>query len=184
MFDSIGSLEKDGFVGFKTVAELRANRSCIPKERGVYIVFYNGDEHPAFLSKGFGGEFKGEDKNVAISKLEEKWLSGPIVIYIGQAGGKINGKLSDSTLFGRIDAYIRYGMGENIGHQGGCYIWQIDGCESLLVCWKRLPSEVVDPEEAECELLFSFKARYGRLPFANRKGCRKKGKGKLSVTIT
>jgi len=170
LFDSIESLKKEGFVGFKTVAKLRENRSIIPRVRGIYMVLYLGEGRPKFVAKGTGGEFKGEDKNVAISLLESKWVSNTIVIYIGQAGGVLAGKWSEATLFDRVRRYIKYGEGRPVGHQGGCYIWQISGCEELVLCWKPLPNHISDPKQIEGELIKEFMSKYdGKMPFANNK---------------
>ena len=176
MFNSVELLKSKGFVGFYSIKDLQYYRGFVSKERGVYMVLYKGDNRPSFLIKGTGGCFKGRDKNVPISVLEEKWVNDTIIIYIGQAGGIRNGKWSEATLNDRIDAYIRYGMGEDIGHEGGRYIWQIENNEKLELCWKILPNKMANPEEVECDMILNFKSIYGRFPFANIKGCRRQAR--------
>jgi hypothetical protein len=48
-------------------------------------------------------------------------------------------------------------------HWGGRLLWQVEGCQSLLVAWKE------DPEAGDLEddLLAEFIAEYHKLPFAN-----------------
>lgn len=71
---------------------------------------------PEFLSHGTGGFFKGKDPNVSITELETNWVENTCVVYIGKAG---------TTLQKRLNQYLKFGNGQNIGHWGGRYIWQI-----------------------------------------------------------
>lgn len=173
IFDSIDALIAEGFTGFKTVAELREDRSCLPRTKGVYIVLYLMGGRPDLLKRGSGGRFKGVDKNADIEFLFRRWVDGTIVVYIGKAGvrGKSD-KDSRATLHRRVGRFIDYGSGQNVSHQGGCYVWQIDGSENLVFCWKCLPGADTDPEGVECKYLTEFKTHFGRLPFANTKDCR------------
>ena len=57
------------------------------------------------------------------------------------------------------------GGGKPIGHWGGRYIWQLEGADELVVCWK--PTADSAPREEERALLAQFIEMYGRLPFAN-----------------
>ncbi|WP_065219066.1 MULTISPECIES: hypothetical protein [Butyricimonas] len=159
-FKSIEELKKEGFIGFVSINELWRDASCISREKGIYFVLYVNDGMPIFLEKGCGGLFKGKNPNVSLRELRENWVVDTPVIYIGKAGGKT----SLATLYRRLSQYLKFGQGENVGHWGGRYIWQIENAGDLLICWKP----VEDPEEMERELIQSFKKEYsGKRPFAN-----------------
>lgn len=147
-----------GFVGFKTVAALKRDVSCIPQTKGVYLVLRKEICLPVFAEVGSGGFFKGKDPNVDISVLKNNWVAGTNILYIGMTG---------SSLRRRIKQYMQFGDGKPVGHQGGCYIWQMEDCDRLIICWKELTEEV--PGEYETMLIRSFKDTHdGRRPFANR----------------
>lgn len=91
-------------------------------------------------------------------------MDDTIVVYIGKAGTAT----AQATLYSRLGQYLKFGQGENIGHYGGRYIWQLEDSHNLLVCWKKLPDN--DPREVERKLIESFKLQYnGKRPFANLK---------------
>ena len=64
---------------------------------------------------------------------------------------------------------MKFGQGKRVAHHGGRSIWQIQGAEDLIVCWKAL-DEGDDPRLVKKEMLCEFKKRYGCLPFDNPKG--------------
>lgn len=63
----------------------------------------------------------------------------------------------------RFDEYLRFGMGEPIGHWGGRYLWQLAGTDELMICFKPR----TDPRDEETRLLELFRTEHGTLPFAN-----------------
>jgi hypothetical protein len=159
---TLKGLRDAGFEGPFPIAELRASKcSAVPIVRGVYLVLADRAAKPRFLQIGTGGHFKQRDPNVSLTKLEANWIPRAPVLYIGQAGGRESG----GTLRKRLWTYLRFGAREPVGHRGGRYIWQIDGAESLRICWKTTPDD--DPREVEKSLVVAFRDRYGRLPFAN-----------------
>ena len=90
--------------------------------------------------------------------LKNNWVTGTNILYIGMTG---------SSLRRRIKQYMQFGEGKPVGHRGGCYIWQMEDCDRLIICWKELAEEL--PGEYETMLIRSFKdAHDGRRPFANR----------------
>lgn len=156
------NLKSMGFIGFKTMRELMSNPSLITNKKGVYVVSYKGDNPPKFLNEGTGGFFKGKDPNVSISELEDNWVDGTSIVYIGKAGGAG----SSVTLLSRLKQYLRFGQGANVGHWGGRYIWQIANSKDLIVCWK--PLDDAEPREIEHQMIEEFKAaHHGLRPFAN-----------------
>lgn len=82
---------------------------------GVYMVVRDTTGAPSFREIGTGGYFKGKNPNVPIRELENEWVVGETVIYIGKAGGPN----SNATLRKRLKQYIRFGSGESVGHWGG-----------------------------------------------------------------
>ncbi len=163
-FNDRAEIEKNGFKGFKTVAELWKDKSCIPKIKGVYLIIDPNFKKPEFLPIGVGGFFKGKNPNVAISELNFNLVPNSQVVYIGKAGSPTG----QATLHSRLGQYLRFGQTFNIGHWGGRYIWQIKKHSDLIFCWKPTPSD--DPREIEKQLLGKYIKDFGKRPFANLAG--------------
>ena len=158
-------LQVQGFEGFKTMGELMDGaRTQIPARIGVYVVLRESEAAPQFLSEGTGGFFKGRNPNVSLAELNENWVEGTQVVYIGKAGGTD----CSATLQKRLSQYLRFGQGTNVGHWGGRYIWQLADSRDLVVCWKALTNEA--PRDVEQKMIADFKAAHaGKRPFANLK---------------
>lgn len=155
-------LKKLGFVGFKTVRELMNSCKDIPPNMGVYVVLRENESEPQFVKEGTSGFFKGKDPNVSFSELKTNWIDNEPVVYIGKAGGAN----SSATLQKRLGQYLRFGQGEDIGHWGGRYIWQLSDSQDLVICWKTLTDN--EPREVERQMIADFKnAHGGKRPFAN-----------------
>ena len=163
MFESIESICNAAFFGFVTIEKLRKDRLCqVPEKVGVYLVLRTEAAPPVFLEVSPAGHFKGKDPTAPASMLCANWVAGTPVLYIGKAGGPKN----KATLRSRLDQYIKFGVGQPVGHRGGKYIWQVEGSGSFVVCWKPTPNQV--PREIERQLIAQFKAEYDeRRPFAN-----------------
>lgn len=155
-FNNIEEIKKYGFKGFESVKDLREDSSRISKKKGVYLVLKPQDMDVDFLETGTGGHTKG-NPNVSRDKLKAKRIENMLVLYVGRTG---------RTLYKRINELLRFGQGENIGHRGGRYLWQINHSEELVICWKEMQDE--DPEEIKNRLLLDFESKYSKLPFANR----------------
>ena len=148
-----------GFTGFFTIAELRRGRLReAPTGPGVYIVVREAVERPAFLDTSTGGWFNG-DPTVPRSKLQEKWVPSTPVIYIGKSD-------AEKGLQGRLKDFLNFGAGQNVGHWGGRYTWQVENSEQFVIAWKLTRSGQT-AREMEVELFNEFEQAYGRLPFAN-----------------
>lgn len=164
MNEQIEQLKAEGFTGFVSVADLRNSCAGVPDVRGIYVVVRPSSDEPSFIFPGTGGFFKGKDPNVTVETLGKKWVKGQAVIYIGKAGDPG----SNATLQKRIRQYIRFGEGKPVGHQGGCYIWQLADAADLLFAWKPLPDG--NPSVEESKMIQEFKALNGGMrPFANRR---------------
>jgi hypothetical protein len=149
-------IEELGFVGFDPVESLvRARCMHVPATPGVYVVVRPADSSPRFRSVSEGGWFKGRDPTKPRSLLRSRWVSGTAVLYIGMAG---------TDLRSRVHALVRYGTGAPVGHQGGQYLWQVQGSRRFLVAWKP----VRDARRLEIRLIKDFERAHGQLPFANR----------------
>ena len=147
-WSTYSSIKDYGFRGAYTVVNLRRfiddhtlDRK-VPASSGVYIVFRRS-----------GGYFKGSNPNVRITTLEDEWVSGVPVIYIGRT----------SCLQRRIRQLIEFGRGKSVGHWGGRYMWQLADAKSLCVCW--MVSD--DYELLRNKLVDSFYSKLEHLPFAN-----------------
>jgi hypothetical protein len=168
-FRTMNEVRQAGFLGFLTISQLRAtNLEEVPREPGVYMVLRSVFDPPRFLSRSTGGFFKGKDPTVSIETLARKWVESAPVLYVGKAGGtnKTTGKKITSTLLSRLRAYLDFGAGKPIGHQGGRYIWQLENADNLIICWKATPHE--EPVDVEQQLIDQSCAIFdGRYPFAN-----------------
>jgi len=163
IFDDILSLKKAGFQGFRPIHVLRETRfECVPDKTGVYVVVRNSDQPVTFLRRSPAGHFKGRDPTVPIEKLQSEWVEGTVTLYIGKAGGTEQ----NATIHKRIDAYIKFGSGQRVAHWGGRVVWQLEGSELFLICWKETPAN--NSRTLEKNLIEQFKRTHGgRRPFAN-----------------
>ena len=132
-FNTIDDLKAAGFEGFIPVAQLQTDSTAIPRTAGVYMVVYTGENMSEFLSRGTGGFFKGKDPNVSITELGTNWVKNTCVVYIGKAG---------TTLQKRLNQYLKFGNGQNIGHWGGRYIWQIKIPANCCCAGNLLPMKI------------------------------------------
>jgi len=110
-FNNLNSLKTKGFKGFQTIENLWHDSTTIPDNKGVYLVLAPELKNPIFLNTGVGGFFKGENPKITIDQLEDNWVVGSRVIYIGKAGSR----RGDATLRSRIKQYLRFGQGKNVG---------------------------------------------------------------------
>ena len=157
---SIAALEARGFVGFRAVGALHADRCAeVPVARGVYVMVRNSLDPPEFLAKSVGGWYRGKDPSA--TRLEEQWVPGAQVLYYGRA----RGPGVRSLLQQRVKRYLRFGHGKRVAHWGGRLVWQLADHESLLVAW--LPTPEHDPAAVEAQLIQDFFAHHRKLPFAN-----------------
>ncbi len=163
-FTKIGLL-KEGFVGFYNINSFFNGRADIkiPGNPGNYIVFRIEKSKPTFLEKSPAGWFKGIDPTVGIEKLGGKWVEGANVLYIGQTGYTEGKK---GTLKYRIQTFIKFGSGKDVGHWGGRLIWQVKGHENFLIAWRIIENNE-NPLIKEKQMRKEFKDIYGKIPFAN-----------------
>lgn len=157
-------LEAAGYEGFVTFAELR--QSGASRKPGVYVVLRHGATTPSFLTKSPAG--KAKDFTAPVELLEQNWISGAEVVYIGLAtyGSRRDG------IHRRLKQFRRTGAGTTDNHGGGVWIFQLADADNLLVCWRATDDESDEYVKAlEHHLIADFEARseYGRWPFANRK---------------
>ena len=142
----------------KRLRPLKRRWTVFRRRKEYNLVLRKEISFPEFAEVGRGGFFKGKDPNVDITVLKNNWVTGTNILYIGMTG---------SSLRRRIKQYMQFGEGKPVGHRGGCYIWQMEDCDRLIICWKELAEEL--PGEYETMLIRSFKdAHDGRRPFANR----------------
>ena len=156
----IDGLRKNGFDGFLPIADLTDRHRQIPDKMSVYLVVTPDGFAPQYVERGAGGFFKGRDPNVSAAILSAAWVKDARVVNIGKAGGAA----SSSTLRKRLRQYTRFGQGQAVGHWGGRYSWQLQGCHSLLICWKTTEAE---PRNVERELIAAFRGKFGVRRFAN-----------------
>jgi hypothetical protein len=160
-FGSVAWLRGAGFEGFHSVSHLRESLCLeVPVERGVYVVVRDTDTAPEFLPRSVGGWYRHEDPTVGVDTLEEKWVDGAPVLYVGRA----RGPGVRSLLQQRVKRFIRFGQGKVVAHRGGRLVWQLRDHRALQLAWRSMSGE---PASVEAGLLEAFVAAHGRLPFAN-----------------
>jgi hypothetical protein len=148
----------EGFRPATTAEALRVSCATVTVGGGVYVVLSPDTGRPKFLDESSGGHFKGRDPTVSVARLQQEWVDGTRVLYVGNAG----------CLQSRIKQLIGFGYGKPVGHWGGRLLWQLAGRERLLVAWRETPGE--DPAEVESRMLTAFSAEFHRRPFANLVG--------------
>jgi hypothetical protein len=149
------------FLGGSSIEDLQTSCKAIPDVAGVYILKRTSQAPVQFLSVGSGGRFRGRNPTVAVSRLEERWISNADVVYIGKAGGDNQ----RASLRSRIRSFMQFGLGKPCPHWGGRCIWQLADASSLSVFWAATPNE--EPKCAESRLIDAFYRSYNQLPFAN-----------------
>lgn len=153
-------LVRRGYVGFLSFeALIEGELTGVPKTPGIYVVLWEQPRPPTFVAVSCGGHFKSKNPTVDLQTLNAKWVQGASVIYIGKA----------DQLQRRLKQYARFGAGHPVGHWGGRYVWQIEGCQHLIVAWQALP-DGGDARAEEAKLLQEFVSLYGTRPFANLTG--------------
>lgn len=163
-FNNTKELKKLGFVGFKTISDLKLDITNIPSKKGIYVVYYDFKIKPTFNKNGFYEPKKGKTAIVPVNVLVESWVDKANVIYIGKAGGT-NMKAS---LQSRLKQYMKFGDKKKVSHWGGRFIWHLDNCNSLLVAWKVLTKKGEEPRIEEGKMIKLFEDRFNKIPFANR----------------
>ena len=154
-------LEAEGFEGFFTVGQLH-NEGCesVPNKPGVYAIVRKPLDPPVFLTKSVGPIFRGQDPTRPVDELEQLWVPGAQVLYLGRACGPG----VRSLLRQRVKRYLRFGHGRVVGHWDGRFVWQLRDHAALRVAWN---STVDDPAQFEARLQARFREHYGVVPFAN-----------------
>lgn len=59
--------------------------------------------------------------------------------------------------------FMKFGLGQPVGHWSGRLIWQIKNQKKLKICWKSLPND--DPREIEKNLIRQFENQYNKKTF-------------------
>ena len=133
---------------------LELDVAVVPVDQGVYAVVRYSASDPEYEGVSRGGHFEGRDPSVGVSVLSSRWVPATPVLYLGKA----------NNLRQRLRQFRDFGRGKPIGHWGGRYLWQLADCDELAICWRVT---VEDSRSVERELISSFRARFGSLPYAN-----------------
>ncbi len=156
-------LEAEGFTGFVTNGQLHAERcERVPDERGVYVLVRDSVAPAEFMVRSTAPVWRGEDPTRPIDELQQRWVLGAQLLYVGRAAGTgVRGRLHQ-----RIKRLLRFGHGKVVAHWGGRFVWQLRDHAGVRVAWKPC-----DDPAAECaRLLARFTGHYGVPPFANEAG--------------
>jgi hypothetical protein len=128
-------LKAAGFASWLTWPDLRAaDFAPIPCKPGAYVVFRASDAEPEFVHPSPGGWFKGKDPSVSVERLQQEWVPGAHVVYIGKADFRKR-RRDVEALRKRLGEFGRFGAGEPVAHLGGRLIWQLADVDDLLVAW-------------------------------------------------
>ena len=155
----VDGMDVSRFSGLTPVFELWETRyRTIPKEHGVYLVRGLSATEPAFRLKSEAGWFKGKDPSYPLAVVEQNWVKGASIVYIGKAGGA-------SGLRQRVGQLIDFAYGKPIGHRGGRMLWHLADWKNLRLQWMVCQPGLAD--ELESRLIEQFRQQYGLRPFAN-----------------
>ena len=131
----------------------------VPEERGVYFICIPPEKEVAF-QPFFWRPARNPNQSTPypVETLEKKYMCQgcPCLLYIGKADGQ-------KGLRQRLRQYIRHGWGESGNHLGGRAVWQVSGCQELLVLW----AVCQDPAQEERALLEAFQSCKNDYPLAN-----------------
>lgn len=141
-------LESVGFEKFIPFIGLTVDQ--LPPRRGVYAVLRLSTERPALIETNVIIRRKA----YTVERLEDKWLDGQTIVYIGMAE-PVDG------LYGRLGDFSK----QSSSHTGGRALWQLADSRDLVAAWVETPDHIA--EVLEKSYLRTFKAKFGRYPFAN-----------------
>lgn len=163
--DTPDELRALGFEGFRTVAMLRdEGAASVPAEPGVWVVLRDVGGVPHFLARNSGANWRGKDPSETADALGARWVARASVLYVAAAAGPGVRALLQQ----RVKRFLRFGMGRNVAHWEGRYVWQLAGSSALKIAWKPLPA--AEARGAAERLLEGFVQRHGVMPFANVAG--------------
>lgn len=148
-------LDLSRFSGWVRFAELPTVE--VPTDAGVYVVVRPSDEAPQFCATV---PYRG-DSAFPVADLEDRWVPGARIIYIGKAqqGSKRDG------LRRRLRQFRRYGAGHSARHAGGRAIWQLADYPDLRIGWRVTADDEARPTERA--MIAQFRSRYQARPFGN-----------------
>jgi hypothetical protein len=163
--DTPDELRAMGFKGFSTVAALRdEGATSVPSVPGVWVVLRDLGGVPRFLERNTGANWRGRDPSETPDALGARWVARASVLYVAAAAGPGVRALLQQ----RVKRFLRFGMGRNVAHWEGRFIWQLAGSAALRVAWK--PVSAAHARDAARQLLDAFVERHGVMPFANEAG--------------
>jgi hypothetical protein len=163
--DTPEELRALGFTGFSTVATLRDEGAAgVPAEPGVWVVLRDVGGVPHFLARNTGANWRGKDPSETPDALGARWVARASVLYVAAAAGPGVRALLQQ----RVKRFLRFGMGRNVAHWEGRFVWQLAGSAALRVAWKPVPA--AEARAAAQQLLDAFVERHGVMPFANEAG--------------
>lgn len=148
-------LDLTGFTGWLTFIELASAE--VPTDAGVYVVVRPTVKPPEFRADA---PYRG-DPPVPVAVLEDAWVPGERLVYIGKASLGSDEK----GLRRRLRQFRRYGAGGSARHSGGRRIWHLADHSNLLVAW-RVTADA-EARATEKAMIAAFYARHGVRPFAN-----------------
>ncbi|MBF4571965.1 hypothetical protein ITJ64_05490 [Herbiconiux sp. VKM Ac-1786] len=126
----------------------------VTAEKGIYVVLRPQADAPYVLLT------HSPLAAYSLDDLQERWLPGAPIVYIGKAGTPT----SKGGLKSRLSPYSRKAR----NHSGGRSIWQLEDADELLVCWIETPE--LNPRHVEEDYLDEFSRVHLALPFANVDG--------------
>ena len=133
---------------------------------GVYLILVPPEYESAYIDPEQAIAAGNVIRPWNVEKLEEKWVPGANIIYIGLAG-----RHSPRSLRARLRELLRHASGHTSDrgpHKGGEIIWQLRNYESFHI-FVAATGDPPIPRQLESELLAQFMDVHGgALPFANR----------------
>jgi len=145
----------------KQAKSRRANWMNLPKEPGIYVVFWTQADPPTFSDTS--GQAKYAEAGSALT-LQAKWEgitkeAATDILYFGRTG---------NSLKARIRQLVRFGIGKAENHKGGEWLWQVEKIGTANILVQGTPKSEV--AAFENWLLDRFYKQHKNHPLANRDG--------------
>jgi hypothetical protein len=156
----LDGIDLGGFSTPVTIRWLRENRcSGLPPKAGVYVVIRDTSVAPTFLKISGAGWFKDRDPSYGLDVVQEGWVDGARIVYVGMSA-------AEGGLKERVSRLVSFAYGKRASHSGGRMLWHLSDWESLQLRWLTCAKAEANPRETT--LISQFRRVHETRPFGNQ----------------